>query len=65
MRVLKNGYTSTLDIIAGIKEKLPLLKETLPDTLKIGPRRPVGIRRGAIERRGARRHHCGGADQCS
>ena len=36
MMVLKNGYTSTLDIIAGIKKKAAAYKDSLPDTLKIG-----------------------------
>jgi multidrug efflux pump subunit AcrB len=36
MMVLKNGYTSTLDIIAGIKKKAASYKDSLPDTLKIG-----------------------------
>jgi multidrug efflux pump subunit AcrB len=36
MMVLKNGYTSTLDIIAGIKKKAEAYKDSLPDTLKIG-----------------------------
>jgi multidrug efflux pump subunit AcrB len=36
MMVLKNGYTSTLDIIAGIKAKAAAYKDSLPDALKIG-----------------------------
>ena len=36
MMVLKSGYTSTLDIIAGIKKKAAAYKDLLPDTLKIG-----------------------------
>jgi multidrug efflux pump subunit AcrB len=36
MMVLKSGYTSTLDIIAGIKKKAAAYKDSLPDTLKIG-----------------------------
>src|ERR1700740_1359116 len=35
MMVLKSGYTSTLDIIAGIKQKVIDVRDTLPDTLKI------------------------------
>jgi multidrug efflux pump subunit AcrB len=35
MSILKNGSASTLDIIAGIKAKLPLIEETLPPGLKI------------------------------
>jgi multidrug efflux pump subunit AcrB len=35
MQVLKNGAISTLDIIAGIKEKVEQIKEILPDNLKI------------------------------
>jgi multidrug efflux pump subunit AcrB len=33
--VLKNGSASTLDIIAGVKAKLPLIQQTLPASLKI------------------------------
>ena len=36
MMVLKSGYTSTLDIIAGIKKKAAAYKDSLPDALKIG-----------------------------
>ncbi len=36
MMVLKSGYTSTLDIIAGIKAKVAAYKDTLPDSLKVG-----------------------------
>jgi CzcA family heavy metal efflux pump len=36
MMVLKAGYTSTLDIIAGIKKKAIAYKDSLPDELKIG-----------------------------
>ncbi|MGA2053892.1 MAG: efflux RND transporter permease subunit [Bradyrhizobium sp.] len=36
MMVLKSGYTSTLDIIAGIKAKAAAYKDSLPDSLKIG-----------------------------
>jgi multidrug efflux pump subunit AcrB len=36
MMVLKSGYTSTLDIIAGIKKKAADYKDSLPDELKIG-----------------------------
>lgn len=35
MQVLKNGSVSTLDIIAGIKQKLLAMKDTLPSNLKI------------------------------
>ena len=35
MQVLKNGSVSTLDIIAGIKEKVEQLKTILPDNFKI------------------------------
>jgi multidrug efflux pump subunit AcrB len=37
MSVLKNGATSTLAIVAGIKEKLEEIKPTLPDNLVIKP----------------------------
>jgi len=36
MMVLKAGATSTLDIIAGIKQKVIEVKDALPDALKIG-----------------------------
>src|SRR6201987_1688353 len=36
MMVLKAGSTSTLDIIAGIKQKLIDIKQTMPDSLKVG-----------------------------
>jgi multidrug efflux pump subunit AcrB len=35
MMVLKAGYISTLDIIAGIKQKVIDVKDSLPDTLKV------------------------------
>src|SRR4051812_479521 len=37
MSVLKNGATSTLDIVAGIKQKLAEIKSSLPDNLKVTP----------------------------
>ncbi|RYY01406.1 MAG: efflux RND transporter permease subunit [Gammaproteobacteria bacterium] len=37
MSVLKNGATSTLDIVAGAKAKLAEIKPTLPDTLDAVP----------------------------
>jgi CzcA family heavy metal efflux pump len=36
MMVLKAGYISTLDIIAGIKQKVVDVKDQLPDALRIG-----------------------------
>ena len=33
--ILKVGQTSTLDIVQGVKDKLPKLKENLPDSFKI------------------------------
>jgi multidrug efflux pump subunit AcrB len=36
MMVLKSGYISTLDIIAGIKKKVISFKDSLPDELGIG-----------------------------
>src|ERR1700735_732128 len=36
MMVLKAGYLSTLDIIAGIKQKVIDVKDTMPDALRIG-----------------------------
>ncbi|HEY3597864.1 MAG TPA: efflux RND transporter permease subunit, partial [Paraburkholderia sp.] len=35
MSILKNGNASTLDIIAGVKAKLPRIEATLPPSLKI------------------------------
>ncbi|MBN3833960.1 efflux RND transporter permease subunit [Burkholderia sp. Ac-20344] len=35
MSILKNGSSSTLDIIAGVKAKLPLIEQTLPPGLKL------------------------------
>jgi multidrug efflux pump subunit AcrB len=35
--ILKNGSASTLAIVDGIKARLPILKETLPDDFKITP----------------------------
>ncbi|CAB3753605.1 efflux RND transporter permease subunit [Paraburkholderia solisilvae] len=35
MSILKNGNASTLDIIAGVKNKLPRIEETLPPSLKL------------------------------
>jgi len=37
MTVLKNGATSTLAIVQGVKDALPKLQSTLPDALKIVP----------------------------
>jgi multidrug efflux pump subunit AcrB len=36
MMVLKSGYISTLDIIAGIKKKVVDFKDSLPENLKVG-----------------------------
>src|SRR5260370_13515282 len=36
MMVLKAGFTSTLDIIAGIKQKVIEVREQLPEALRIG-----------------------------
>jgi CzcA family heavy metal efflux pump len=50
LTVLKNGATSTLAIVQGIKDKLPALQETLPPNLKV---LPVGDQslfvKGAVE----------------
>ncbi|MBN3722778.1 efflux RND transporter permease subunit [Burkholderia sp. Ac-20379] len=35
MSILKNGSASTLDIISGVKSKLPLIEQTLPPGLKL------------------------------
>ena len=35
--MLKNGATSTLAIVQGIKDALPKIQETLPSALKIVP----------------------------
>ncbi|MBB2928033.1 efflux RND transporter permease subunit [Paraburkholderia silvatlantica] len=37
MSILKNGSASTLDIIAGVKAKLPLVEQSLPPSLKLVP----------------------------
>ena len=37
MQILKNGSVSTLDVIAGIKQKLREIKDTLPSALRIEP----------------------------
>ena len=37
LTVLKNGATSTLAVVQGVKDALPRLAATLPDTLKILP----------------------------
>ena len=37
MSVLKNGATSTLDIVSGIKAKLEEIKPTLPEALTVSP----------------------------
>ncbi|MEO7756681.1 MAG: efflux RND transporter permease subunit, partial [Dokdonella sp.] len=37
MSVLKNGATSTLAIVSGIKDKLAEIKPSLPDTLDVSP----------------------------
>lgn len=37
MSVLKNGATSTLDIVSGIKAKLQEIKSSLPDSLVVSP----------------------------
>ncbi|PTD16996.1 efflux RND transporter permease subunit [Sphingomonas fennica] len=37
MTVLKNGATSTLAIVQGVKDRLPAIAAGLPDTLKIQP----------------------------
>ena len=37
LTVLKNGKTSTLDIVSGVKESIPRVKAGLPDALKITP----------------------------
>ncbi|MBN3855803.1 efflux RND transporter permease subunit [Paraburkholderia sp. Ac-20340] len=37
MSILKNGSASTLDIIAGVKAKLPLIEQSLPPSLKLVP----------------------------
>lgn len=37
LTILKNGATSTLSIVDGVKQKLPQIAATLPDALKILP----------------------------
>jgi multidrug efflux pump subunit AcrB len=36
MMVLKSGFTSTLDIIAGIKQKVADVKDMMPESLRVG-----------------------------
>ena len=64
MMVLKAGATSTLDIIAGIKQKVIDVKDQLPDALKIGfiGDQSVFVR-GAIEGVAVRRRDRGAAHQ--
>ena len=66
LSVLKNGAVSTLDIIAGIKEKLPRSCRGLPDELKVElDRRPVALRPRGDRGRRARRRDRRGAHQRS
>jgi hypothetical protein len=45
LSVFKNGSTSTLDIVSGIKKMLLLIKPSLPDELEVkSDVRPVGLR---------------------
>ncbi|HEY1900266.1 MAG TPA: efflux RND transporter permease subunit [Steroidobacteraceae bacterium] len=37
LNVFKNGSTSTLDIVSGVKKMLEVLKPSLPDTLQVKP----------------------------
>src|SRR6202522_652123 len=37
LRVFKNGSTSTLDIVSGIKKMLQVIKPSLPDALEVKP----------------------------
>ena len=37
LNIFKNGSTSTLDIVSGVKKLLAVLKPTLPDTLVVKP----------------------------
>ncbi|HSS07537.1 MAG TPA: efflux RND transporter permease subunit, partial [Rhodanobacteraceae bacterium] len=37
LSILKNGATSTLDIVSGVKQKLAEIKSSLPDNLKVTP----------------------------
>ena len=56
MSVLKIGSASTLDIIAGIKARLPGIQATLPPGVKLTlRRRPVGLRQVFGHRGRARR----------
>ena len=56
--IYKNGNASTLDVVQGVKDLLPLIKSQLPDSLKIDLlERPIGFRRGGGYRRCPRRHH--------
>ena len=37
LNIFKNGSTSTLDIVSGVKRMMEVLKPSLPDTLEIKP----------------------------
>ena len=37
MSILKTGSASTLDIISGVRDKLPAIQATLPPTLRVSP----------------------------
>ena len=59
--VLKNGAASTLDVVQGIKDMLPLLKQPAAGFPQDRPaERPVHFRQSGDFRRGARRRHGGG-----
>ncbi len=52
--IMKNGSASTLDVRAGVKDKLPLLREQLPDVHQDRRHhRPVGLRQGRHRGRGS------------
>ena len=58
MNVMKTGSASTLDIIAGVRDKLDSIKGQLPPQLQINAAlRPVDLRARRHQRRGPRGHH--------
>ncbi len=64
MTILKNGATSTLAIVQGIKDALPGVQTTLPDALKVvADRRSVAVREGGDQRRDQGRRDRRSADQ--
>jgi len=62
MSILKTGTTSTLDVINGIKQKLPQIRAPAAGTQSSGCGRPVDIRPLSALRSRAGGSHGGGSD---